>query len=88
MATWIIIGLLVAILVAIFLVGIDLWTGNLTCAVGNGFKEQQRELMNFSKGMINDHGIIGTKLERIESDLVRLRDELRDLSGIVNRKLT
>ncbi len=88
MVTWIIIGLLIAILLAIFLVGIDLFTGRLKYSVDSGFEKQQKELMEVYTGLINDIGINGRKLERIESDLVRLRDELRDLSGIVNRKLT
>jgi hypothetical protein len=69
-------------------VGIDLFTGRLKYSVDSGFEKQQKELMEVYTGLINDIGINGRKLEGIESDLGRLQDELRDLSGIVNRKLT
>jgi len=78
MTTWIIIGLLVVILLSIYLVGIDLWTGRLMYAVVNGFKEQQRELTNNVTGLTGNQKIILTKIEELEGNIQLLRDKLME----------
>ena len=78
MTTWIIIGLLVVILLSIYLVGIDLWTGRLVYAVVNGFKEQQREFTNNFTGLTGNQKIILTKIEELEGNIQLLRDKLME----------